>query len=104
MAPRKPDLKKLKVHFLGGCNFAAKQLEPVARLQKWQNPNTDYWCWDAVPPTTDDLRLVTCGYCKTKLTNELWFKDWSELTEQEHELLKVLRERRDVRKAREQSS
>jgi hypothetical protein len=101
MPPRKPDLKKLKTHFLGGCNFAAKQLEPVARLTKWENPSTDYWCWDSVPATTDDLRLVTCGYCKTKLLNQLWFKDWSLLTEQELSLLTVLRADRDLRKSQE---
>jgi hypothetical protein len=44
---------------------------------------------------------VTCGYCKTKLLNQLWFKDWSLLTEQELSLLTVLRADRDLRKSQE---
>jgi hypothetical protein len=103
---RKPDLKKLKVHFLGGCNFAAEKLEPKARLEpyenKWgPNPEDVYHGWNAIPQTTNDLTEVTCGYCKTKLTNEIWFADWSKISKYELDFLTHLRAKRHLRKSQE---
>lgn len=98
-------LAKLKVHLVRGC-LPTSYAEPVEKAyatqtkHQWGDGPDDWTWWYANhPAVTDDLRKVTCGYCKTKLINELWFKDWSELTEQEFVLLAVLRERRDIRKS-----
>lgn len=110
-------LAKLKTHLVKGCamafhsnndetGYVSEVVEkPYVAITYWKSNcgTEEYYAFDNRPAVTDDIREVTCGYCKTKLTNELWFKDWKDLTEQELELLKVLRLRRDERKVREEA-
>ncbi len=74
--------KQLKTHLYGGCGFAPCDKYPNDRA------------------STKELREVTCAYCKTKLLNELYFMDWSKLNDDEHRMLMLLRQRRDIRKGR----
>lgn len=114
MSTRKPNLKKLKVHLVRGCaaawrgNGETYVSEPVAEAyieESWNvwgpGPNDKTLCYSAVPKITDDVREVTCWYCKSKLMNELWFADWSQLTAEEHALVLHLRAKREARKTRE---
>lgn len=103
MSARKPNLKKLQTHMLGGCGYAGDKVVLEAYVESLTHTSWDgtpYTNYNAVPRTVENLREVTCGYCKTKLTNELWFKDWSTLTDRELDFVEYLRHTRNIRKGR----
>lgn len=95
---KKVNVKKLKMHLVGGCDIAPDE-PTVLKIEK----NENGYEYVEQYPATEDLASVTCGFCKTKILNELFFKDWSQLDRAEYAVLYALKNMRNERKRKERN-